>query len=94
MSKKTSLAFKATFETMRQVDVPQSRNGKHRSIVAAILADVANLEAGEAVKVPIAALGDTKENVRAALSRESKKRQTPISTAADGDHLYIWKDVR
>jgi len=94
MPKKTSLAFKPTFETMRQIDVPQARNGKHRQIVAAILADVANLEPGEAVKVPMKALGDTKANVRAALSRESKKRRAPISTAADGDHLYIWKDAR
>jgi hypothetical protein len=86
--------FKPTFETMHQIDVPQSRNGKHRRIVDDILVDVGNLEAGEAVKVPIRVLGDTKENVRAALSRESKKRQMPISTAADTDHLYIWRDAR
>jgi hypothetical protein len=92
--KKTSAAFKPTFETMRQIDVPQSRNGKHRQIVAAILADVNNLGAGEAVKVPISALGDTKENVRAALSRECKKRRVPVSTAADSSHLYIWREAR
>jgi len=40
------------------------------------------------------ALGDTKENVRAALSRESKKRKLPIDTAADGSFLYIWKEVQ
>ncbi|HEY7404418.1 MAG TPA: hypothetical protein VIB39_12905 [Candidatus Angelobacter sp.] len=88
---KRALPFKPTFETMHQIDVPQSRNGKHRRIVEAILEDVENLAPGEAVKVPIRALGDTKENVRAALSRESKKRKAPISTAADASHLYIWK---
>ena len=87
---KTAPAFKPTFSTMHQVDVPQSRNGKHRKIVEAILEDVDNLAPGEAVKVPIRALGDTKENVRAALSRESKKRKSPIATAADCDHLYVW----
>jgi hypothetical protein len=92
MPKKTSPAFKPTFATMHQIDVPQSRNGKHRKIVEAILEDVNNLAAGEAVKIPIRALGDTKENVRAALSRESKKRKTPIATAADTDHLYVWRN--
>jgi len=94
MPLKKAKTFKPTFETMHQIDVPQSRNGKHRRIVEDILADVLNLEAGEAVKVPILALGDTKENVRAALSRASKKRSTPISTAADDDHLYVWRDAR
>lgn len=91
MPTKKSPTFKPTFETMHQVDVPQSRNGKHRKIVEAILEDVDNLEPGEAVKVPIRALGDTKENIRAALSRESKKRKAPIHTAADASHLYIWR---
>jgi hypothetical protein len=93
MPKKNDKAFKPTFVTMRQIDVPQSRNGKHRKIVAAILEDVNNLAPGEAVKVPLQSLGDTKENVRAALSRESKKRSRPIATAADGEHLYIWPDA-
>jgi hypothetical protein len=94
MPRNTAKAFRPTFETMHQIDVPQSRNGKHRKIVVDILADVENLAAGEAVKVPIGLLGDTKENVRAALSRESKKRKLPISTAADADHLYIWRAAR
>jgi hypothetical protein len=91
MAKKTTV-FKATFETMQQTDVPQSRNGKHRLIVTAILEDIEHLEKGEAVKVPMSALGDTKENVRAALSRESKKRKLVIATAADSSHLYVWRD--
>ena len=94
MPRRTAKAFKPTFETMHQIDVPQSRNGKHRKIVVDILADVENLSDGEAVKVPLKVLGDTKENVRAALSRESKKRQLPISTAADSDHLYVWRDTQ
>lgn len=92
--RKKSPVFRPTFESMHQIDVPQSRNGKHRKIVEAILEDVANLAPGDAVKVPIRLLGDTKENVRAALSRESKKRRAPISTAADADHLYVWRNQR
>jgi hypothetical protein len=62
--------------------------------VTAILADVEGLAAGEAVKVPLTALNDTKENVRAALSRESKKRDLPIATAADAEFLYVWRESR
>jgi hypothetical protein len=92
VAKKALPARKPTFETMHQVDVPQSRNGKHRKIVTAILEDVEALAVGEAAKIPFKVLNDTKENVRAALSRESKKRDLPISTAADAEFLYVWRD--
>lgn len=94
MAKKTVTTRKPTFETMHQIDVPQSRNGKHRKIVTDILADVESLAPGEAAKVPFKALNDTKENVRAALSRESKKRKLTISTAADAEFLYVWREGR
>jgi len=94
VAKKAVTIRKPMFETMHQVDVPQSRNGKHRQIVTAILADVEALGAGEAVKVPLTALHDTKENVRAALSRESKKRKLTIATAADAEFLYVWREGR
>jgi len=92
MAKKALTIRKPTFETMHQVDVPQSRNGKHRQIVTAVLADVEALAPGEAAKIPFKALNDTKENVRAALSRESKKRNLPIGTAADAEYLYVWRE--
>ena len=91
MAKKTPDSYKPTFGTMRQIDVPQSRKGKHRRIVSEILDDVKELGPGQAARVPFKALGDTKENVRAALSRESKKRKLPISTAADAEFLYVWR---
>lgn len=94
MAKKAVLARKPTFETMHQVDVPQSRNGKHRKIVTDILTDVELLAPGEAAKVPFKALNDSKENVRAALSRESKKRKLTIATAADAEFLYVWREGR
>jgi hypothetical protein len=92
VAKKAVTIRRPTFETMHQVDVPQSRNGKHRKIVTAILADVEALGEGEAAKIPFTALNDTKENVRAALSRESKKRDLPIATAADAEYLYVWRE--
>jgi len=92
VAKKAVTIRKPTFETLHQVDVPQRRNGKHRQIVTAILADVEALAAGEAARVPFKALNDTKENVRAALSRESKKRKLTIATAADAEFLYVWRE--
>jgi hypothetical protein len=94
MAKKSVSVRKPTFTTMHQIDVPQSRNGKHRKIVTDILADVEALAPGEAAKVPFKALNDTKENVRAALSRESKKRKLTIATAADSEFLYVWRQGR
>ena len=94
MPKKAQNGYKPMFQSMHQIDVPQSRNGKHRKIVTAVLADVEQLAAGEALKVPLKALEDTKENVRAALSRESKKRKLTIATAADAEFLYVWRAER
>ena len=89
MAKKTP--YKASFENIKQLDVPQSRNGKHRKIISSILSDIEHLTSGSALKVPLAALGASKEKVRAALSRECKKRKLIIATAADEQHLYLWR---
>jgi len=41
--------------------------------------------------VPISALPDTKENIRAALNRATRQRGIEVATSSDEDHLYIWK---
>ena len=82
---------KTTFETMKQIDVPQSRDGKHRRIIAEVMRDLELLKAGSALRVPLEALGDSKENVRSALSRESRKRKIAVATASDKDFLYVWR---
>ena len=78
------------FKTMAMVDVPRSRNGKHKQIVTAILRDLDSLEEGVAFKVPLADLGDTKENVRSALNRATRKSGRDVATAADENFLYVW----
>ena len=72
------------------VDVPRSRNGKHRAIVSAILRDLDQLGKGAAFKVPLAELGDSKENVRSALNRATRKGNRNVATATDEDFLYVW----
>jgi len=78
------------FKTMAMVDVPRSRNGKHKKIVTAILRDLDQLGEGSAFKVPLAQLGDTKENVRSALNRATRKSNREVATATDENFLYVW----
>jgi hypothetical protein len=79
------------FESVLQVDVPKGRDGKHKRIVELLLNDISQLKNGSALKVPLSALPDTKENVRAALSRATRQRGIDIATSSDNDFLYVWK---
>jgi hypothetical protein len=78
------------FKSMPQVDVPQGRNGKHRAIVSRILADLDQVENGVALKVPLAQLTDSKEKVRSALNRATRKGGRNVATASDDTFLYVW----
>jgi hypothetical protein len=82
------------FKTMAMVDVPRSRSGKHKKIVSAILRDLDDLGEGVAFKVPLADLGDTKENVRSALNRATRKSGRNVATATDDDFLYVWNVLK
>lgn len=80
------------FKTMPQTDVPQGRNGKHKQIVTQILSDLDQLPAGVALKVPLAELEESKENVRSALNRAIHKGDRNVATASDADFLYVWNE--
>ena len=84
---------KANFPHMLQSEVPQSRNGKHKGIVTKILSDLDQLEPGVAIKVELAALADSKENVRSALNRATRKSGRRVATASDGSFLYVWNET-
>jgi DNA helicase TIP49 (TBP-interacting protein) len=81
------------FSTMQQVDVPQGRNGKHKQIVTKILADLDQLPQGAALRVPLAELAESKENVRSALNRAIHKGGRNVATASDADLLYVWNET-
>jgi hypothetical protein len=81
---------KPRFHTTVAAAVPHSRNGRHKSIVTDILADLAQLKPGHAVKVPLLELDDTKEKVRSALNRATRKAQLQVATASDAEFLYVW----
>ena len=82
------------FTSMARTDVPQGRNGKHKSIVTRILSDLDQIAPGIALKVPLSALSEGKENVRSALNRASHKAGRRVATASDDTYLYIWNEAQ
>ena len=78
------------FKTMEQASVPQGRKGKHQEIVAIILNDLDKLKEGSALKVPLGELAESKEKVRSALNRATRKAGRDVATASDDSFLYVW----
>jgi len=87
-----SIKAPMNFTTMAQTDVPQGRNGKHKLVVTRILSDLDQVEKGIALKVPLAALDESKEKVRSALNRATRKAGRNVATATDKTFLYIWNE--
>ena len=81
------------FKSMAQADVPQGRNGKHKEIVTKILSDLAQVAPGVALKVPLAQLAESKERVRSALNRATRKKGQAVATASDEAFLYVWNEA-
>jgi hypothetical protein len=84
----------ARFITLDVGDVPHSRNGKHKVIVTLILRDLDQLKDGAALRVPLAELRDTKQNVRSALNRATRNAKRNVATATDANFLYVWNVPR
>lgn len=78
------------FKTIVQADVPQGRHGKHKLIVTKILQNLDSLKADAAIKVPLAELAESKEKVRSALNRATRKAGRKVATATDATFLYVW----
>jgi acyl CoA:acetate/3-ketoacid CoA transferase len=90
MAQKSTMHYK----TMMQSGVPQGRNGKHKGVVTEILRDIAQLKPGSAIKVPLDGLKESKEKVRSALNRATRKAGLKVQTASDEKFLYVWNDQR
>ncbi len=78
------------FKTIVQANVPSGRNGKHKQIVTIILKDLDNLKSGAALKIPLDSLVESKEKIRSALNRATRKAGRKVATATDADFLYVW----
>lgn len=90
MSTKNKLIPAMNFKSMHRSDVPEGRNGKHKEVVAKILQDLERLDKGEALKIPLEVLPYSKEKIRSALNRASRKQGLVVATASDAEHLYVW----
>ena len=91
MDGKEDIPIGIRFKSILQVDVPKGREGKHKRIITQLLSDIANLADGSALKIPLAELPDTKENIRSALSRAAARRKLNIATSSNDDFLFVWK---
>ncbi len=79
------------FQSIRQVDIPRGRDGKHKQIVQQLIEGIEKLADGSALKIPLDELPDSKENIRSALSRATKQKNMEIATSSDEKFLYVWK---
>jgi hypothetical protein len=89
MGRAPAKAASKHFKIMKQLDVPQGRNGKHKGIVTVILSDLDQLTDGSAIKVPLSELAESKAKVRSA-NRASRKAGRKVVTASDDSFLYVW----
>ncbi len=80
-----------TFEAIQQVDIPQGRNGKHKATILKLLEQLEKLRSTEALKIPLAQLPDSKQNIRSALNRATRQRGIEVATSSDDEYFYIWK---
>jgi TusA-related sulfurtransferase len=79
------------YQSISQLDVPRGRDGKHKQIILELLEAIHQLKNGSALKVPLAELPDSKENIRSALSRATRQKNIAIATSSDENFLYVWK---
>ena len=79
------------FESVLQVNVPKGRDGKHKEIVNQLLSDIARLDRGAALKIPLDQLPDSKQNIRSALSRAASQKKINLATSSNDEFLFVWK---
>jgi hypothetical protein len=79
------------FESILQANVPKGRDGKHKGIIMQLLSDIARLDPGTALKIPLADLPDSKQNIRSALSRAATQKEINLATSSNDEFLFVWK---
>ena len=85
----------AHYESMNRSDVPQGRKGKHRKAVKDILADLSQLNAQQAIKIPLSGLnGEKMQNLRSALNRVTREKNILVETSSDEKYMYVWRADR
>ena len=79
----------------RQVDrasLRTGRHGKHHDLVEGIVEELATLQAGSALEIPLGNVGGVGlANLRSAVHRAASSRGLQIETVADEGNFYVWK---
>ncbi len=82
------------FQSIHQQEAPKGRDGKHKKVVSRLIDEINRLAPSMALKVPLAELPDSKENLRAALNRATRQKGMRVATSSDSSYLYMWKTLR
>jgi hypothetical protein len=83
---------RSKFERIPLAHLKQSRRGKHRGIVDAIVGQLEDLGDAEAMRIPLSSAdGVSLANLRSAVTRATKSRGVKIATFSDGHSLFLWK---
>jgi hypothetical protein len=56
------------------------------------VSDLDRVHSGAALKIPLAALSESKEKVRSALNRATRKTGRKVATASDDTFPYVWDE--
>jgi hypothetical protein len=79
----------------RQVQIDSlktGRRGKHHSLVQGIVQELATLQPGSALEIPLAEVGGVGlANLRSAVHRAATSSGLNIETVADDGNFYVWK---
>jgi len=84
--------YAMNFSSVSRTTLSTGRNGKHKTIVTKVLADLDRLKPGDALKIPVAELDFSKAKVRSALNRAARKVGRAVKTSSDDTFLYVWID--
>jgi hypothetical protein len=82
------------FKTIPQSELPDGRRGKHHEILSQVLADLEELEAGRALKIPLADFSGSVADLRSAILRGTSKRKIKVASSSDDEFLYVWKPAK
>jgi len=87
-------AVQLKFQTVQQDAVPKGRTGKRKRVVGLLLNQLDRPPPDNALRVSLAALPDSKANIRAALNRATHQKGLAVATSSDSNYLYLWKVTR
>jgi hypothetical protein len=72
-------------------DLKTGRRGKHHDLVQGIVQELATLQPGSALEIPLDETGGVSlANLRSAVHRAASSRGLEIETVADEGNFYVW----